>query len=371
MCVLQWEGDTMRIARPVKLNAEQRRAVERLARGRSLPARIVERARIVLRAADGLRDKEIAQQLGITPEKAARWRNRFLEGGIAALEKDAPRPGRTRSISDRQVKRVVAMTIRHKPAGATHWSTRTMAAAAGISEASVRRIWHAHGLKPHLLRTFKLSRDIRFAEKLETIVGLYLNPPEHAIVLCADEKSQIQALDRTQPGLPLKRARGATMTHDYKRNGTATLFAALNAANGEVFGLCQERHRHQEWLKFLRLIDQTIPADRQLHLICDNYATHKHPKVQRWLARHPRFHLHFTPTSASWLNMVERFFRDLTPNRLRRGVFRDLDELIMAIATYIYRHNESPKPFIWTARAADILEKVKRARRSLNKRRSV
>src|SRR5271157_5951967 len=368
MCVLQWEGDTMRIARPVKLNAEQRRAVERLARGRSLPARIVERARIVLRAADGLRDKEIAQQLGITPEKAARWRNRFLEGGIAALEKDAPRPGRTRSISDRQVKRVVAMTIRHKPAGATHWSTRTMAAAAGISEASVRRIWHAHGLKPHLLRTFKLSRDIRFAEKLETIVGLYLNPPEHAIVLCADEKSQIQALDRTQPGLPLKKGRCGTMTHDYKRNGTATLFAAMSTLDGTVIGMCDERHRHQEWLKFLRVIDDLTPPDKELHLIADNYATHKHAKVQKWLARHPRFHVYFTPTSSSWLNMVERFFRDLTEQRLRRGIFRDVEELVMAIGDYIDKHNDNPKPFVWTAKASDVLEKVKRARAVLDNR---
>jgi transposase len=230
----------------------------------------------------------------------------------------------------------------------------------------VRRIWRAHGLKPHRVETFKISNDPAFAEKLEDIVGLYLNPPEHALVLCVDEKSQIQALDRTQPGLPLKRGRGTTMTHDYKRNGTATLFAALNAANGEVYGLCQERHRHQEWLKFLRLLHQTMPAHLTLHLIGDNYATHKHPKVQRWLARHPRVYLHFTPTRASWLNMVERFFRDLTQNRLRRGVFRDLEELIMAIGTYIDRHNQSPKPFIWTARASDILEKVKRARRTLN-----
>jgi transposase len=262
------------------------------------------------------------------------------------------------------------MTTRQKPPHATHWSTRTMAAAAGISEASVRRIWRTHGLKPHLLQTFKVSRDPQFAEKLEDIVGLYLNPPEHALVLSLDEKSQIQALDRTQPGLPLKRGRGQTMTHDYKRNGTTTLFAALNAANGEVFGLCQERHRHQEWLKFLRLIDQTIPSALELHVICDNYSTHKHDQVQRWLDRHPRFHVHFTPTGSSWLNMVERFFRDLTQNRLRRGVFRDVEELITAIETYIDHHNESPKPFIWTARAADILEKVNRARRTLNKRRS-
>ena len=220
------------------------------------------------------------------------------------------------------------------------------------------------------MQTFKVSRDQKFAEKLEDIVGLYLNPPEHALVLSLDEKSQIQALDRTQPGLPLQPGRGQTMTHDYQRNGTTTLFAALNAANGTVFGLCQERHRHQEWLKFLRLIDQTIPADLELHVICDNYSTHKHERVQRWLKRHPRFHVHFTPTGSSWLNMVERFFRDLTQNRLRRGVFHDVEELIMEIGNYIDRHNQNPKPFIWTARAADILEKVKRARRTLNKRRS-
>ena len=360
----------MRVARPVVLNPEQKEVLEQCARARSRSVRMVERARVVLLAAGGKLDKEIAAALNITAHKAARWRNRFLDLGMEGLEKDAPRAGRTPRISAATVKQVVEKTTQEKPANATHWSTRTMAAAVNLSAATVRRIWHKHGLKPHLMETFKVSSDPRFAEKLEAIVGLYLNPPEHALVLCADEKSQIQALDRTQLGLPLKRGRGATMTHDYKRNGTATLFAALNAANGEVFGLCQERHRHQEWLKFLRLIDQTIPVDRQLHLICDHYATHKHPKVQRWLARHPRFHLHFTPTSASWLNMVERFFRDLTQNRLRRGVFRDLEELILAIGTYIDRHNESPKPFIWTARAADILEKVKRARRSLNKRQS-
>jgi transposase len=360
----------MRVARLVRLSSEQGKALKQLSRGRSLSARIVERARIVLLAADGLRDKEIAQELGITPEKAARWRNRFLDGGVAALEKDAPRPGRPRTIADCQAKRVVAMTIHQKPANATHWSTRTMAATAGISEASVRRIWHANGLKPHRMRTFKLSRDIRFAEKLETIVGLYLNPPEHAIVLCADEKSQIQALDRTQPGLPLKKGRCGTMTHDYKRNGTATLFAALDALDGQVISMCDDRHRHQEWLKFLRVIDYVTPAEKQIHMIVDNYSTHKHAKVAQWLSRHPRFHVYFTPTGCSWLNMVERFFRDLTQNRLRRGVFRDVEELIMAIGDYIDQHNEKPKPFIWTAKAADILEKVKRARASLNNRQS-
>jgi transposase len=340
--------------------------LQRFARQRALPARLVERARIVLRAAEGLENKQIAAQMGIMPEKVARWRNRFLEGGIAALEKDAPRPGRTRTITDSRVKRVVEMTLHQKPANATHWSTRTMAAAMGISEASVRRIWRAHGLKPHLTRTFKLSRDPEFTEKLEDIVGLYLNPPEHAMVLCADEKSQIQALDRTQPGLPMKKGRCGTMTHDYKRNGTATLFAALDALQGQVISMYDDRHRHQEWLKFLRGIDYVVPDDKQVHMIVDNYATHKHPKVQRWLARHPRFHMHFTPTGCSWLNMVERFFRDLTENQLRRGVFRSVEELIAAIDDYIDQHNEKPKPFIWTAKAADILEKVKRARAVLN-----
>jgi transposase len=360
----------MRIARVVELSSEDRAVLQQQARGRSLPARLVERSRIVLRAADGLQNDEIAAEFGITPEKAARWRNRFLDGGLDALRKDAPRPGRTRTIGDRAVARVVEMTTQDKPDNATHWSTRTMADATGLSAASVRRIWRAHGLKPHLERTFKVSNDPLFAEKLDTIVGLYLNPPEHAIVLCADEKSQIQALDRTQPGLPLKKGRCGTMTHDYKRNGTATLFAALDTLDGSVISMCDDRHRHQEWLKFLRVIDQVTPQGKDLHLIVDNYATHKHPKVQRWLTRHPRFHIHFTPTSSSWLNMVERFFRDLTQNRLRRGVFQGVEELIMAIGEYIDKHNQRPKPFIWTAKASDILEKVKRARRSLDNRHS-
>ncbi len=356
----------MRIAAAVVLNPEQRQALERMARARSMPARLVERARIVLLAADGMENKQIARRMNLTEKKTARWRSRFLVGGIAALQKDAPRPGKPRTITEGQVKRVVEMTLHQKPASATHWSTRTMALAAGISEATVRRIWRAHGLKPHLVRTFKLSRDPQFTEKLEDIVGLYLNPPEHAIVLCADEKSQIQALDRTQPGLPIKKGRCGTMTHDYKRNGTATLFAALNALEGEVISMCDDRHRHQEWLKFLRAIDDVIPQDKQIHMIVDNYSTHKHEKVERWLSRHPRFHMHFTPTGCSWLNMVERFFRDLTENRLRRGVFRSVEELITSIFDYIDHHNERPKPFIWTAKAADILEKVKRARAAMH-----
>ena len=361
----------MRVARPIVLNPEQRKTLEQQARGRSLPARVVERSRIVLRAADGLQDKEIASELGIQPKKAARWRKRFLKSGLAALQKDAPRPGRPRIITESRVKKVVTMTTQQNPDNATHWSTRTMAAAAGMSEASVRRIWRAHGLKPHLATTFKVSNDPEFTTKLENIVGLYLNPPEHAIVLCADEKSQIQALDRTQPGLPLKPGRCGTMTHDYKRNGTATLFAALDVLDGSVISMCDDRHRHQEWLKFLRVVDSVTPQGKQIHLIADNYSTHKHAKVQKWLARHPRFHMHFTPTSCSWLNMVERFFRDLTEKRIRRGAFRDVEELIMAIGAYIDQHNRNPKPFIWTAKATDILEKVKRARRVLDNAQSV
>jgi len=315
-----------------------------------------------------MQDKQIAAKLKIMPEKAARWRNRFLDGGLAALDKDAPRPGRPSTITPEKIQEVVRKTTQEKPSNATHWSTRTMAKAAELSEKSVRRIWHKHGLKPHLSRTFKVSNDPQFAEKLEAMIGLYLNPPEHAIVLCADEKSQIQALDRTQPGLPLKKGRCGTMTHDYKRNGTATLFAAMSTLDGTVISMCDDRHRHQEWLKFLRVIDDVTPSDKELHLIADNYATHKHPKVQKWLARHPRFHVYFTPTSSSWLNMVERFFRDLTEQRLRRGIFRDVEELIMAMGDYIDKHNDNPKPFVWTAKASDILEKVKRARAVLDNR---
>jgi transposase len=331
----------------------------------------VERAKVVLLAAEGKTDLEIAATLRIGNHKVARWRKRFLKLGLAGLEKDASRRGRKPAIPASVKMEVIHKTTQCSPANATHWSTRTMASEIGISEATVRRIWHANGVKPHLVENFKISKDKRFAEKLEAIVGLYLNPPEHAIVLCVDEKSQIQALDRTQPGLPLKKGRCGTMTHDYKRNGTATLFAALNVADGTVISMCDDRHRHQEWLKFLRVIADVTPVAKQVHLIADNYSTHKHAKVQRWLKRHPRFHVYFTPTSASWLNMVERFFRDLTANRLRRGVFRDIEELIMAIEGYIDRQSENPKPFIWTAKANDILEKVKRARKALNNVQSV
>jgi transposase len=333
-----------------------------------MEARVVLRSRIVLLAVDGMQNKQIAEQLGVSTRMVGLWRGRFIEYGVEGLLKDAPRPGRTPRITAEMVDAVVAKTTQSTPANATHWSTRTMARVTGISEASVRRIWHAHGLKPHRVESFKVSNDPDFAAKLEDVVGLYLNPPEHALVLSVDEKSQIQALDRTQPGLPMKKGRGTTMTHDYKRNGTTTLFAALNTATGEVYHLCQQRHRHHEWLKFLRMIDQTVTSEKQIHIICDNYATHKHERVQRWMARHKRFHVHFTPTSASWLNMIERFFRDLTENRIRRGIFQDLEQLITAIGDYIDRHNDNPKPFIWTAKANDILEKVTRAQAARNKR---
>jgi len=356
----------MRVARPVVLSTEQRDILESRARARSAAGRSVERARIVLLAAAGMQDKQIAAQLTIMPEKAARWRNRFLDGGLAALEKDAPRPGRTSTITPGKIQEVIRKTTREKPSNATHWSTRSMARAAGLSEKSVRRIWRQHGLKPHLARTFKVSNDPQFAEKLEAIMGLYLNPPEHAIVLCADEKSQIQALDRTQPGLPLKKGRCGTMTHDYKRNGTATLFAAMSTLDGTVISMCDDRHRHQEWLKFLRVINDVTPPDKELHLIADNYATHKHPRVQKWLARHPRFHVYFTPTSSSWLNLVERWFGEITRDRIRRGTFESVAVLVAAIEDYLRHYNEAPRRFIWTKDADMILDKIARCPKPLN-----
>ena len=358
----------MRIARAIHLSEEQQAQLQSYARGRRVEQRIVERANIVLLAAAGRENLEIAAELGISRHTVARWRERFAELGIGGIEKDAPRPGRTPRLN---AEAILRRTTQEKPPNATQWSTRSMAKAAGVSEASVRRIWRSHGLKPHLSETFKVSNDPQFAEKLEDIVGLYLNPPEHAIVLCADEKSQIQALDRTQPSLPMKKGRAETMTHDYKRHGTTTLFAALNTLDGSVLSQCRERHTHQDWIAFLRLIDRQTPKEKQLHIIADNYSAHKHPNVQRWLRRHKRFHVHYTPTSASWLNMVERFFRDITHNRIRRGVFRSVPELVAAVQEYVAQHNRDPKPFIWTAKASDILEKVTRARRSLDKVQSV
>ncbi len=355
----------MRRAVEIKLSESETATLEKLKRGRRVSVRLAERAAIVLHAAAGLQNQQIAEIMGITRQKAGRWRGRYAELGLAGIEKDAPRPGRRRRIGDDQRAEVVRKTLHETPEGQTHWSRATMAAATGLSDSTIGRIWREHGLKPHRVRSFKLSTDPRFVQKLKDIVGLYLNPPEHAIVLSCDEKSQIQALDRTQPGLPMKKGRCGTMTHDYKRNGTTSLFAALNVADGTVISQCHQRHRHQEWLKFLKLIKSSVPDDKEIHLICDNYATHKHEKIQKWAKRNPRFHFHFTPTSASWLNMVERFFRDLSEKALKRGSFYDVNDLIGAITEYVNQHNDDPTPYIWTASATDILEKVKRARRAL------
>jgi transposase len=295
----------------------------------------------------------------------AAWRERFVMEGLAGLGAVRPGRGRKPTISDAQVAEIVRATLQDTPPGETHWSCRSMAKAKGVSPASVQRIWSALDLKPHQVETFKLSNDPRFEEKLIDVVGLYLDPPDKAIVLCMDEKSQIQALDRTQPSLPMKKGRAGTMTHDYKRNGTTTLFAALDVATGAVIGQCLPRHRHQEFLKFLHTIDREVPKGLAVHLILDNYATHKHPEAAKWLAKHPRFHLHFTPTSSSWLNLVERWFRNLTDKAIRRGVFASVPELISAIEAYLDVNNNDPKPLVWTATAQSILDKVRRGRKTL------
>jgi transposase len=353
----------MRVAAEIVLLNEERMQLQLWARSKTVSVRLARRAQIVLKAADGLDNETIAAQVGAGRVQVGRWRTRYANGGLAAIQKDLPRGGRPVKVNAAQI---VRLTTQTQPTAATHWSTRSLAAKVGVSDTTVLRVWRRHGLKPHRVRTFKVSRDPQFVEKLEDIVALYMAPPEHALVLCCDEKSQVQALDRTQPGLPLKKGRAATMTHDYKRNGTTTLFAALNVLDGQVIAQCQQRHRHLEWLKFLRQIERETPADKELHLIADNYATHKHPAVQKWLAKRPRFHMHFTPTSASWLNMVERFFRDITVERLRRGVFTSVPELVTAIHEYIAHHNTDPKPFIWTKSARDILQKVIRANRRLS-----
>lgn len=353
----------MRVAPAIVLTKEQEAELTELVRSRLTSVRLSQRAQIVLLAAQGVRNKDIAEQLGIGRVQVARWRKRYLASGLAGIERDLPRGAPPVKVD---VERLVELTTQSKPEAATHWSTRKMGGVLGVSASTVMRHWQAHGLKPHLMRGFKVSRDPKFVEKLEDIVGLYMSPPEHALVLCCDEKSQVQALDRTQPGLPLKKGRAGTMTHDYKRNGTTTLFAALNVLDGQVIGQCQQHHTHVEWLKFLKQIDRETPKDKTLHLIADNYATHKHPKVQEWLAKHPRFVMHFTPTSASWLNMIERFFRDITTERLRRGVFSSVPELVAAIEEYITHHNTNPKPFIWTKSARDILQKVIRANSRLS-----
>jgi transposase len=355
----------MRVAQKIELDAQVERELRILSKRRRVEARVQQRASVILLAAKGWQNKDIASEVELDRRQVALWRRRFMYDGVSALLQDAPRSGRTPSVTPEIETRIVHTTLHEKPVAATHWSTRTLAAHLGLSATTIRRVWQRNGLKPHRQDTFKLSRDARFVDKLVDVVGLYLDPPDKALVLSCDEKSQIQALDRTQPGLPMKRGRAGTVTHDYQRHGTTTLFAALNTLDGTVISMCQDRHRHQEWLKFLRLIDRRTPRRLQLHLIVDNYGTHKHPEVQKWLAKHPRFVMHFTPTSASWLNMVERFFRDISENRIRRDSFTSVTELEQAIAQYIEHHNNHPKPFIWTASAADILAKVTRAKAAL------
>jgi transposase len=356
----------MKTAPSVILSEAEHSALRHWARGRSLPFRQVLRARIILMAAQGRQNKDIAASLGVSRPTVQLWRERFLALRLTGLEKDAPRPGRNPRIPLSKINAVVQATLHTTPRCATHWSTRTMAKEQGLSEASVRRIWKRYNLKPHLVETFKLSRDKHFVEKLTDVVGLYLNPPEHALVLCVDEKSQIQALDRTQPLLPLRPGVPARQTHDYKRNGTTTLFAALNMLDGKVIGQCMSRHRHQEYIRFLKKIDSETTPELDLHLIADNYGTHKHDRVNSWLSRHPRFHMHFTPTSTSWLNMVERWFGEITRKRIRRGTFRSVAALIKAIEEYVENNNQNPHIFVWTAPVKRIMEKIAKSKEALD-----
>jgi transposase len=356
----------MKSATPIILSPEERSTLDAWVRGRSLPWRLVQRARIIRLAAEGIPSQEIARELGVSRPTVQLWRQRFLAFRLVGLEKDAPRPGRIPKITMKKIQAVVEATLHTTPPNATHWSTRSLAKAQGLSEATIRRIWKQHNLKPHLVKTFKLSRDKRFVEKLYDVVGLYLNPPDKSIVLCVDEKSQIQALDRTQPGLPMKKGRCGTMTHDYKRHGTTTLLAALSLLDGKVIGDCMPRHRHQEFIRFLKRIEGETPAGLDLHLIVDNYGTHKHPRVKSWLKRHPRFHLHFIPTSSSWLNLVERWFGEITVKPIRRGNFQNVPALIAAIRDYIDNHNQQPQVFVWTAPVEKILAKVAKSKKALD-----
>ncbi len=349
----------------VEFGVSDRLELERWASACATPQQVALRCRLVLAAADGWQDQEIAFNEGVSRHTASLWRRRVREHGIGAVWEIGAGRGRRPVYDLAKTDAIVAATLETRPKGETHWSCRSMAAVHGVSKNTVNRIWQLHNLKPHLHQTFKLSRDPLFTEKLTDVVGLYLNPPQKAAVICIDEKSQIQALDRTQPGLPLKKGRCGTYTHDYKRNGTTALFAALDYLQGKVIGQCQARHRHQEWLKFLRRLDREYPESLTLHLIMDNYGTHKTPQVLAWLKKHPRFVCHFVPTSSSWLNMVERWFRELTEKAIRRGVFRSVADLEQAITDFLASWNENPRPFIWTATVGEIVEKLGRARAKL------
>ncbi|OYW42257.1 MAG: IS630 family transposase [Rhodobacterales bacterium 12-64-8] len=343
------------------LGPADRAQLDALCANRNTPRKIVWRAEIVLATADGCGTSEIMRRAETSKPTVWRWQERYLDEGVAGLRRDKTRPSRVPPLPRETRLAVIAKTVREAPPDATHWSRSTMAEAVGISASSVGRIWAEAGLKPHLVRRFKVSNDPMFEAKVTEIVGLYLDPPDRAVVLCVDEKSQIQALDRTQPGLPLKKGRAATMTHDYKRHGTTTLFAALDVKSGMVIGDCMPRHRAREFLTFLRRIDRAVRKPRDIHLVLDNYATHKTPEVMAWLAKHPRFKLHFTPTSASWMNLVERFFAEITNRRIRRGSYSSVDELETAIYDYLLQHNARPKPFVWSKSAADILTRERRA----------
>jgi transposase len=350
---------TGRPKKPLVLSAEEREKLQQWARRPKTAQRLAWRARIVLGCAEGLSNQAVARQCRVSTHTVGKWRERFRTARLEGLA-DEPRPGAPREISDSQVEDVITRTLESTPLAATHWSTRSMARATKLSHMAVARIWQAFGLEPHRTKTFKLSSDPFFVEKVRDIVGLYLNPPEHAVVLCVDEKSQVQALDRTRPILPLRPGVPAQQTHDYIRHGTTSLFAALEIATGQVIGTCQRRHRSQEFLRFLEAVDRQLPAGPEVHIVMDNYGTHKTPKAKRWFARHPRYRLHFTPTSASWLNQVERCFAEITRRRIRRGTFTHVRELEQAIHDYLEHHNRDPKPFRWTATATLILGKVKR-----------
>ena len=349
-----------------ELDAVDRARLEAISADRNSPQKHVWRTRIVLLSADGFGTNEIRRRTGTSKTCVWRWQERFMSEGVDGLLRDKTRPGRLAPLSREVGASIVSATLKPPPGETTHWTASAMAKAIGVSISSVQRVWRRHGLQPHRIRQFKLSNDKRFAEKLRDVVGLYVDPPAHAVVLSFDEKSQIQALDRTQPGLPLKKGRCGTMTHDYKRHGTTTLFAALNVLDGSVIGQCMQRHRHQEFIRFLNQIEAKVPTGKTVHVILDNYAAHKHPKVMAWLARHPRFTFHFTPTSASWLNAVEGFFAILTKRRLKRGVFKSVVDLQAAINRYLVEHNHAPKPFTWTKDPEKIIAAVKRGHQALD-----
>src|SRR5881398_3477864 len=349
----------------IELQPAERTQLEQWESAHGTPQQVALRCRIILRAVAGQQNVAIAEGLGVSRPTVQLWRKRVHQQGIREVWEIAPGRGRKATYDQGQRDRIIQATLQSKPKGMTHWSCRLMAKAQGVTKNTVNRLWQLHNIKPHLSRTFKLSRDAKFLEKLSDVVGLYMNPPDKALVLCVDEKSQIQALDRTQPGLPLKKGRCGTMTHDDKRNGTATLFAALNVLDGKVIGQCSGRHRHQEFLRFLRRLDWDFPGDQELHLVLDNYGTHKTPEVERWLKRHPRFVRHFIPTSSSWVNLVERWFGELTEKAVRRGAFFSVPDLVRAIEEFLAAWNENPRPFVWTAKLEDILKKIERARAKL------